>query len=1247
MRSNNQIKDEQLSLLKNQDDINRQINIATRQRQLSKSRSFSRKKTHQIQKDIRKQDLQDDANIQCRKKIDLQFITPILQKLPEERTVQDLNELSSKLSSLDFFEQILQDESLKNKYKLLKEMRVEIFSQNGQVIFKEGDQSNKFYVILQGGVKLVQNFYQKNTLEQNNNTKSSQTTLCDVQKDAVTPIKRFIEYDTKYLFQLGQYFGQNEMIFYSKRLYSAFTFNAYTQDESFSQETILISFNQNIFNNQIQDFIIKQNPFYRSFSLLKLVPKEGKVRISYEHQKKQLSLNEVVYKQDQKIEYIYYLDSGNVQLNYSQKEILDVLPHSVQQKKQQTQIISTIPEKSFFGDEDLLNLNCTRKYTAIISSIKATLYLIDANIVYDEIQQVYGTVKTNQMISDYLLSKQKWRDEHIQQAINIKNQFSAFQYCASKLNQNFVLKNQSESKQNLQNISNKQFLHTQNQSKIIYNTSLSRCVTEGQENQQSYQSRQLNSSLSQLQAGEINFLNQNHLKTTSFKNHNKKSNFNNTNDVENYFRQSIKNERSYQNKLNNFLINQFDTCKQINQKIQQKRPIKNSKFNTIDSELSISNDYPQQKSQINQANQNISKLNRCESLTLDNQNGESMIIFPNQSFKNQQIKQQTQDQKVSFSQYQQNKSIFRIKLQKMEDHEKSNLSDANTYCGHTSSVLSGKHNLSFQNLSPGGQKVYDPFNDCWVKRSSPQKNNIQHQNILENSCINNQHLKYQVSIDSPYSKQIIQSAYDLSDLSCFSISKQSLGTQQQLNEIIPKSHLNNLQNFEQNQKKVFKNINTQSFVSNRCNLEGKERRRDQLNNLNNKSNSPSNFNQAIQINPAHSCKQEPKEKKLQNNFQQKIEFTLNKHQNQKTASISSKTLKIQNSNIDEQVLPSKENIQQSKSRSFQKMNQSYTISDLQKYGAEIQQPNMQNLQGSLREQINNQHQDQINFDNYNNLDTSYERSNIFKSLRKQSVEQANTNQKIAEQNLNKFIEENCSGNEIYQIECNNILGKKKQILKYLLSQIGSADLNCIDMNQEQKNTKYDNLLRILIKQKQENKKREGRSAKNFCNSMFQKQNSRDEIQKQKLKIFEGKFQKEFQSIERQKFSPTQKEREKFQQVNKSTSNAFQQYLRFKNDILNKEIISSLMGSYSGQAINISDQINQFTQSYTPANYHLNSTMKEKKINTGLKQKLEMRRKLKTPSQSYSVNKIDNRQELINFQNLHQTLFILPKSQIDL
>ncbi|KAL4440789.1 hypothetical protein ABPG74_013770 [Tetrahymena malaccensis] len=1243
MRSSNKIKDEQLSQLQNLEDINRQTNIAVKQRELSKSRSQSRKKTHLIQKGVTKQDQQDDANIECRKKIDLQCIMPILQKLPEERTVQDLNELSFKLAPLDFFEQILQDESLKNKQKLLKEMRVEIFSENGQIIFKEGDQSNKFYIVLQGGVKLVQNFYQKNTLQQNNNAKSSQETICDLQKDAVSPINRSIQQDTKYLFYQGQYFGQNELIFYSKRFYSAITFSGQSDDKSFQSETVLIFFNQNIFNNLLQDFIINQNPFYRSFSLLKLIPKEGKVRISYEHQKKQLSLNEVVYKQDQKTEYIYYLDSGNVQLNYSQKEILDVLPHSVQQKKQQTQIISTIPEKSFFGDEDLLNLNGTRKYSAIVSSIKATLYLIDANMVYEEIVQAYGTGKTNQMISDYLLSKQKWRDEHIQQAINIKNQFSGYQYCGSKLNQNLVLKNQSDSKQNLQNISNKPFLITQNQSKILCNTSLSRCVTEGQENQYSYQSRQLNSSLSQLHVSEINTMNQNHLKTMNFKSNHKKTNQNNVSDVGKYFRQNIKNERSQQNKLNNFLINQLDTCQQINSKIKQKRPFKNNQFNTIDSELSVSNEYPLQKSQLNQEIQSSSKINRCESLTLDDQNGESMIIFPNQSYKSQLIRQQTQDQKVSFPQYPQNKSLFRIRLQKMEDHEKSNLSEVNTYCGHTSLMLSGKHNLSFQNLSPGGQKVYDPFNDCWVKRSSPKKNNIQHQNILENSFINSQHLKYQVSIDSPQSKQVNQSAHDLSDPSYFSISKQSLKAQQQLNEIIPKILLNNQQNLEQNQKKGFKNLNIQSATPNRCILEDKERRRNLPNKQNNKSNSPSNFNQEFQNNPAHSDQQELKGKRLQNSCQQKIQFTLNKQQSQKVISNSLKTLNIQN--LDEQVLQSKDNFQQNKSTSLRKMNIFYKINDQQKLGSE--NLNIQNIQGSLSGQTNNQNQDQINFDNTNNLDAPQEKNNIFRSLRKQSIEQANTSQKIAEQNLNKFIEENCSGNEIYQIECNNVLGKKKQILKYLLSQIGSADLNCIDMNQDQKNTKYDNLLRILMKQKQQNKKRDGRNANNFCNSMPQKQNSRNEKQKQNLMSFERNFQKDFQSIERQKFSPTQKEREKFQQVNKSASNALQQYLQFTNDILNKEINNTQKGKLNDQSINFSDQINQFTQSLTPINYQQNLTMKDKKINTGLRQKLEMRRKLKTPSQCYSVNKRHNKQESINLQNLHQTLFIIPKSQIDL
>ncbi|EAR85084.1 cyclic nucleotide-binding domain protein (macronuclear) [Tetrahymena thermophila SB210] len=1241
----NKIKDEQISLLKNQEDINKQANITVRQRQLSQSRSQSRKKTYQVQKDIIKQGLQDETNIQCRKRIDLQCIIPILHKLPEERTVQDLNELSSKLASLDFFEQILSDESLKNKHKLLKEMRIEIFSQNGQIIFNEGDQSNKFYVVLSGGVKLIQIFYQKNSLQQNN-TRSSQTNLCDAQQDIVTPINRLIEQDTKHFFQQGQYFGQNELIFYSKRFYSAITFNNQIGDKSFEQETILIYFNQNIFNNLLQDFIINQNPFFRSFSLLKLVPKEGKVRISYEHQIKQLSLNEVVYKQDQKVEYIYYLDSGNVQLNYSQKQILDVLPHSVQQKKQQTQIISTIPEKSFFGDEDLLNLNGTRKYSATISSIKATLYLFDANMFYEEIVQAYGIVKTNKMINDYLLSKQKWRDEHIQQAINIKNQFSGFQYCGSKLNQNLVLKNQSDSKQNLQNISNRQFLISQNQQKKVSNASISRCVTEEQENKQSYLSRQLNSCLSQLQVGQINTINQNHLKTLNYKNHSKKSNQNNISDVEKYFKQNIKNERSHQNNLNNFLINQFDTCKQINQKFQLKRPIKNSKFNTIDSELSLSNDYSLQKSQINQTNQNNTIINRCESLTLDDQNGESMLIFPNQFLKSQQIKQQAQGQKASFSQYSQNKSLFKIRLQKMEDHEKNNLSEINTFCGHTSLILSGKHNLSFQNLSPGGQKIYDPFNDCWVKRSSPKKNNIHTQNYLENTSINNEHLKYQVSIDSPFSKQLNQSVYDLSDPSYLSISKQSLAAQQYQLDIKVKNHQNN----QQNCKKVLKNLNIQSAISKKCVVEGKEKRRNLQNNLNNKINSSSNFNQEIQNNTAHSKNQESNEKKKQNSCQQKIEFTVNQQQSQKVLSNSMKILKIQNANIGEQVQHAKENFQQNKNKSGQKMSQIYSINDQQKQRTEYQQLKMQNQQYSLDDQINSQQQDQnhINIESCNDLDSYQERSNLFKSLRKKSIEQENTSQKIAEQNLNRFIEENCSGNEIYQIECNNLLGKKKQILKYLLSQIGSADLNCIDMNQDQKNTKYDNLLRILMKQKQENKKMDCRSSKNFSNSL-QKYNSRDEIQKQKLKNFEGNFSKDFQSIERQKFSPNQKEREKFQQVNKSTSNAFQQYLRFANDIINKEINSSQtqMGNLSDQAINISDQINQFTQSYTPVNYPLNSTIKEKKRNTGLKQKLEMRRKLKTPSQSYSVNKRDNRQESTNFSNLHQTLFILPKSQFDL
>lgn len=58
----------------------------------------------------------------------------------------------------------------------------------------------------------------------------------------------------------------------------------------------------------------------------------------------------------------------------------------------------------------------------------------------------------------------------------------------------------------------------------------------------------------------------------------------------------------------------------------------------------------------------------------------------------------------------------------MEENERSTTNDLIHQFGHTSMLLNGKPSIFSPKNNTENKKIYDPFNECWVKKTYPKRN---------------------------------------------------------------------------------------------------------------------------------------------------------------------------------------------------------------------------------------------------------------------------------------------------------------------------------------------------------------------------------------------------------------------------------------------------------------------------------------------------------------------------------------------
>ncbi|KAL4445097.1 hypothetical protein ABPG74_018825 [Tetrahymena malaccensis] len=367
----------------------------------------------------------------------LKMVIQTLSYQKEDRNSEDIQLLKEYFKSFHIFKDV-ENQLPQVQYDMLfGELKLE-YHKKHKAVFRYGDACYKYYILLSGSACLLKPTSQLNHEEQ----------ICSEK------LKSMSEEQQKDIQSIVQNFP-------NKTLVNIITNDNQIEGQVLNQKTIrnsalvccentyLASLNsdayhfivEKYFSNQLQEKIefLRKFPFLQVWSNAHLANLLQTIKVC-EYIKKQ-----VVYTKNDPIQYIYLIKSGeieivqDIQAGYEEPEQpIECYKQSIEefyesfnmlnlqfnrtkmkeiQKKQKVVILS---HGQSFGLSEIAQHEQKRQETAICTSIKAEVYLLDKQVYLNSIKDK----NNNEMTKEYFL-KQQWRNQYLE---NSKNLFQQLEY---------------------------------------------------------------------------------------------------------------------------------------------------------------------------------------------------------------------------------------------------------------------------------------------------------------------------------------------------------------------------------------------------------------------------------------------------------------------------------------------------------------------------------------------------------------------------------------------------------------------------------------------------------------------------------------------------------------------------------------------------------------------------------------------------------------------------------------------------
>ncbi|EAS03680.2 cyclic nucleotide-binding domain protein (macronuclear) [Tetrahymena thermophila SB210] len=367
----------------------------------------------------------------------LKVVIQTLSYQKEDRNSEDIQILKEYFKNFKIFKDI-ENQLPQVQYNLLfGELKLE-YHKKHKAIFRYGDACYKYYILLSGSAYLL-----KPTSQINEEEQIGQEKFKSISDEQQKDIQSIIEnYPNKALVDIitsdHQIEGQvlNQKVARNSALVCCE--NTYVASLNSDAYHFIV---EKYFSNQLQEKIefLRKFPFLQIWSNAHLSNLLQTIKVC------EYIKNQIVYTKNDPIQYIYLIKSGefeivqDIQADYEEPEQpMECYKQSIEefyesfnmlnlqfkrtkkkeiQKKQKIVLLSS---GQSFGLSEVAQHEQKRQETAICTSIKAEVYLLDKQVYLNSIKDK----NNNELAKEYCL-KQQWRNQYLE---NSKNLFQQLEY---------------------------------------------------------------------------------------------------------------------------------------------------------------------------------------------------------------------------------------------------------------------------------------------------------------------------------------------------------------------------------------------------------------------------------------------------------------------------------------------------------------------------------------------------------------------------------------------------------------------------------------------------------------------------------------------------------------------------------------------------------------------------------------------------------------------------------------------------
>jgi CRP-like cAMP-binding protein len=301
----------------------------------------------------------------------LNQLKQVLAVPPKDRTPALLNMLVAYTKDIEFFRTLVKENSPHAHFACCSCIKHEQFSANQQV-FAAGDTGDKFYIILQGSVSVL------------------------------NPLSKSmpVEFEEVNVLREGQSFGELALIRDDTRIASIVCI----EETHFA---VLAKHDFKRINGEVTERRLSEVvSFLRSLPMFAPMTKESLTKLSFYFRQRQFTRKQVVYREGEQADVVYFVKEGEFQL-LKKVRLIDAKSYKRSVQKTTTSEVAILARGEILGEEDVLH-DQPRNTTCVCYSTTAETYYISSTDFKSKINQDF--FKYLQKRTDL---KRTWRDNKI------------------------------------------------------------------------------------------------------------------------------------------------------------------------------------------------------------------------------------------------------------------------------------------------------------------------------------------------------------------------------------------------------------------------------------------------------------------------------------------------------------------------------------------------------------------------------------------------------------------------------------------------------------------------------------------------------------------------------------------------------------------------------------------------------------------------------------------------------------------